>query len=39
MWQLQQPDLPSIAYANFFRQNVWIGFLMLAGMIGGYLLP
>ncbi len=37
-WHLRLPDLPAAAYANFFRQNVWIGFLLLAGMISGYLL-
>jgi 4-hydroxybenzoate polyprenyltransferase len=38
-WQLRQPELPAPTYANFFRQNVWIGFLLLAGMISSYLLP
>lgn len=32
--QLRQPDLPASTYAQIFRQNVWIGFLLLAGMIG-----
>lgn len=33
--QLRQPDLPRPAYGNLFRQNVGIGFLLLAGMIVG----
>ena len=38
VWQytrLIQQDLPNSAYAEMFRENVWIGFLLLAGMIGG----
>jgi 4-hydroxybenzoate polyprenyltransferase len=37
-WQytrLRQPDLPRPAYGEIFRQNVWIGFIILAGMISG----
>lgn len=37
-WQffrLLDPQLPNPAYAKMFSQNVWIGFLVLAGMIGG----
>ncbi|HLO87861.1 MAG TPA: 4-hydroxybenzoate solanesyltransferase [Nostocaceae cyanobacterium] len=34
-WQLQKPNLPNPAYGQMFRQNVWIGFLILAGMIVG----
>ena len=40
MWQytqLRDQQLPSSAYAEFFRQNVWIGFLLLAGIISGIL--
>ncbi|MFO5492465.1 MAG: 4-hydroxybenzoate solanesyltransferase [Cuspidothrix sp.] len=40
IWQiirLQQPRIPHPAYGEMFRQNVWIGFLILAGMIIGYL--
>ena len=40
MWQytqLRNQDLPSAAYAEIFRQNVWIGFLLLAGIISGIL--
>jgi 4-hydroxybenzoate polyprenyltransferase len=40
IWQiirLQQPEIPNPAYGEMFRQNVWIGFLILAGMIVGYL--
>ena len=36
-WQyvrLRQPRSPSI-YAEIFRQNVWLGFILLAGMILG----
>ena len=38
IWQitrLQQPKIPHPAYGEMFRQNVWIGFLILAGMIIG----
>ncbi|MFM2062217.1 MAG: hypothetical protein RLZZ507_1887 [Cyanobacteriota bacterium] len=37
-WQfirLRNPELPNPAYGEMFRQNVWIGFLILAGMIFG----
>lgn len=37
-WQyvrLRDPQLPNPAYGEMFRQNVWIGFLLLAGMIAG----
>jgi 4-hydroxybenzoate polyprenyltransferase len=37
-WQytrLRQKDLPRPAYGEIFRQNVWIGFIILAGMIAG----
>jgi len=40
IWQytrLRDPQLPHPAYGNMFRQNVWIGFLLLAGMIAGIL--
>lgn len=40
IWQiirLQQPKIPHPAYGEMFRQNVWIGFLILAGMIIGCL--
>lgn len=40
-WQylrLKNPYLlPPSAYAEMFRQNVWIGFILLAGMIAGVL--
>ncbi|BAZ27221.1 4-hydroxybenzoate polyprenyl transferase [Kalymmatonema gypsitolerans NIES-4073] len=39
-WQytrLRQANLPNSAYGEMFRQNVWIGFLVLAGMITGSL--
>ncbi|MBC5797680.1 4-hydroxybenzoate solanesyltransferase [Sphaerospermopsis sp. LEGE 00249] len=38
VWQfirLRNPELPNPAYGEMFRQNVWIGFLILAGMIFG----
>ncbi|MBW4628534.1 MAG: 4-hydroxybenzoate solanesyltransferase [Brasilonema octagenarum HA4186-MV1] len=41
IWQytrLSQKELPNSAYAEMFRQNVWIGFIVLAGMIAGSLL-
>ena len=40
IWQytrLRQPDLPKPVYGEIFRQNVWIGFVLLAGMIIGSL--
>jgi len=38
VWQylrLKQPDLPTAVYGEMFRENVWIGFILLAGMIIG----
>lgn len=35
--QLHQPNLPRSAYSQIFGQNVWIGFVLLAGMIAGIL--
>ena len=38
IWQiirLQKPEIPNSAYGEMFRQNVWIGFVILAGMILG----
>jgi 4-hydroxybenzoate polyprenyltransferase len=38
VWQytrLRQPDLPRPVYGEIFSQNVWIGFVVLAGMIVG----
>jgi 4-hydroxybenzoate polyprenyltransferase len=40
IWQslrLRNPELPNPVYGEMFRQNVWIGFLILAGMISGSL--
>lgn len=40
-WQLMRlkdDNLTSIAYVEMFKQNVWIGFILLAGMIAGNLL-
>lgn len=34
-WQLLQPEIPAITYPTQFRQNVGIGFLLLAGMVAG----
>ena len=37
-WQytrLRQQDIPRPFYGEIFRQNVWIGFVVLAGMIAG----
>ncbi|KZL49754.1 4-hydroxybenzoate octaprenyltransferase [Nodularia spumigena CENA596] len=39
-WQylrLRKQDLPNSEYGQMFRQNVWIGFILLAGMIAGSL--
>lgn len=39
-WQfirLQKNGLPVAAYGQMFRQNVWLGFVLLAGMIAGVL--
>ncbi len=33
--QLRRKDLPKPIYAAIFRQNVWLGFILLAGMIAG----
>ena len=33
--RLRQPEIPKPVYGEIFRQNVWIGFVVLAGMIGG----
>ncbi|MBF2063835.1 MAG: 4-hydroxybenzoate solanesyltransferase [Calothrix sp. C42_A2020_038] len=41
IWQflnLKDKDLPIIAYSQMFKQNVWIGFILLVGMIAGYLI-
>ena len=38
-WQffrLLDPQLPNPAYGEMFRQNVWIGFLLLIGMIESF---
>ncbi len=39
-WQytrLRQKDIPDPTYGNIFRENVWVGFVLLAGMIAGCL--
>ncbi|BAY34100.1 prenyltransferase [Nostoc carneum NIES-2107] len=38
VWQsikLSKPNLPNPIYGKMFRQNVWIGFILLGGMIAG----
>jgi len=35
--RLRQPDLPRPVYGEIFRENVWIGFILLLGMIFGYI--
>ncbi|NES19979.1 MAG: 4-hydroxybenzoate solanesyltransferase [Symploca sp. SIO3E6] len=40
VWQyirLRQPEIPRTVYGEIFRQNVGIGFVLLAGMIAGAL--
>ena len=40
IWQystLREPDLPPAVYGEILGQNVWLGFILLAGMILGYL--
>jgi len=33
--QLRKADIPKLVYGQIFRQNVWVGFVILAGMIVG----
>ncbi len=33
--QLRNADIPKVVYGKIFRQNVWVGFVILAGMIVG----
>ena len=33
--QLRKADIPKVVYGQIFRQNVWVGFVILAGMIVG----
>ncbi|MGB7415853.1 MAG: 4-hydroxybenzoate solanesyltransferase [Thermosynechococcaceae cyanobacterium] len=35
---LKRQNIPISAYGTLFRQNVWIGFLLLAGMVAGCLI-
>ncbi|MBD1860969.1 MULTISPECIES: 4-hydroxybenzoate solanesyltransferase [Trichocoleus] len=40
-WQsirLRQNHLPPATYGQMFRQNVWLGFILLAGMVAGAIL-
>jgi 4-hydroxybenzoate polyprenyltransferase len=34
-YRLRQKTIPPATYAQLFRQNVWIGFILLAGMVLG----
>jgi 4-hydroxybenzoate polyprenyltransferase len=34
-YRLCQTVIPHVAYAQMFRQNVWIGFILLVGMVFG----
>ncbi len=36
--RLRHQDIPKPVYGEIFRQNVWIGFIVLAGMIAGSVL-
>ncbi|WP_013325231.1 4-hydroxybenzoate solanesyltransferase [Gloeothece verrucosa] len=36
--RLRQNEIPRVAYGQIFAQNVWIGFILLSGMILGLLL-
>ncbi|MEG4232196.1 4-hydroxybenzoate solanesyltransferase [Microcoleus sp. Pol11C3] len=36
--QLRKADIPKLVYGQIFRQNVWVGFVILAGMIVGDIL-
>lgn len=41
IWQyltLRQPNIPRSVYGKVLEQNVWLGFILLAGMILSYLL-
>ncbi|MEM8719055.1 MAG: 4-hydroxybenzoate solanesyltransferase [Cyanobacteria bacterium P01_G01_bin.39] len=41
IWQyltLRQPSIPRAVYGKVLGQNVWLGFILLAGMILGYLI-
>ena len=33
--QLRKAEVPKLVYGQIFRQNVWVGFVILAGMIVG----
>ena len=33
--QLRNADIPKLVYGQIFRQNVWVGFVILVGMIVG----
>ena len=33
--RIRKPQLPRSVYSKVFSQNVWLGFILLAGMIFG----
>jgi 4-hydroxybenzoate polyprenyltransferase len=33
--RLREPEIPRTAYGEIFRQNVWLGFILLLGIILG----
>jgi 4-hydroxybenzoate polyprenyltransferase len=35
--RLSQSEIPAHAYGEIFGQNVWIGFILLGGMVLGWL--
>jgi 4-hydroxybenzoate polyprenyltransferase len=35
--RLSQPEIPPTTYGEIFRQNVWLGLILLAGMVVGVL--
>jgi 4-hydroxybenzoate polyprenyltransferase len=35
--RLRHANLPTSSYARMFQENVWLGFGLLLGMIGGLL--
>jgi 4-hydroxybenzoate polyprenyltransferase len=34
---LRRPELPAVSYGQMFKENVWLGLVILVGMIGGAL--
>jgi 4-hydroxybenzoate polyprenyltransferase len=35
--RLRRPELPAVSYGQMFKENVWLGLVILVGMIGGAL--